>query len=213
MTKTLLIDMDAILVNMLPPWLEKYNEATGENVQLSDVKEYNLTKVCTNAETLDAILHEDGFFYDMEPMPHAILAMQVLMEAGYDIVIVTQPPRGTLYKHPTTPDELLKLLDDPEPEFAVRDKRRWMKKYFPGYGLENMIFCHRKDMIRGDLLFDDKPDHLIHWKEANPGGITATLDWGYNRLPEVNASVNFRGSLENGWIDFVDFVHSVFPLK
>jgi 5'(3')-deoxyribonucleotidase len=190
--RTLLIDMDCILVDMLPPWILKYNEATGEAVQVSDVKDYNLTKVCTNIKALDSILHKPGFFYDMEPMPKAVEALQKLMDDGYDIVIVTQPPRRA--------------------EYAVRDKRRWIKKYFPDFGLENMIFCHRKDMIMGDLLFDDKPSHLLDWKKANPNGIAATLDWDYNNLPEVNRVVSFRGSQKYGWVDFVEFVHSVLPL-
>lgn len=193
MNKTLLIDMDAIIVDMVSIWLDKYNQATGENVKLADVEDYDLGKICKNTKVLYDILNEPGFFFDMEPMPHAVEAVNELIDEGYEVIVVTQPPRSA--------------------SVAVRDKRRWIKKYFPDFDLQNMVFCHKKYLIGGDLIFDDKPDHLVSWKRAHPFGLTTTLDWKYNRLPEVNRIINFRGSLDKGWLDFVDFVKTNLPLK
>jgi len=164
--KTLLVDMDCILVDMLPPWLKSYSEETGTVVKVEDVDDYDLRRFCTNVKALDNILHKPGFFYDMEPMPEAVKYLTKLMEDGYDVVILTQPPRRA--------------------EFAVRDKRRWMKKYFPKFELANMIFAHRKHLVRGDLLIDDKPEHLDKWKSLNPDGISATIEWKYNRSSKVD---------------------------
>jgi len=193
-TYTCLIDMDCILVDMLPPWLARYNEICGTNVRVSDIEDYNVGTVCENTEVLYKILDEDGFFFNMEPMAGAVEGLQALRDDGYNIVIVTQPPRIA--------------------ELAVRDKRRWILKHFPDFDLTDMIFCHHKEMVRGDLILDDKPAHLINWKKANPNGIVATLDWKFSRLPEVNSVVHFRGALGGqGWMDFVDFVRHIFPLK
>lgn len=178
----LLVDLDCTLVDMLTAWLKKYNEATGENVRITDIKEYDMGHACPNNKVLYDILNQRGFFYEMEPMPGAIEALQGLMDDGYDVVIVTQPPRKA--------------------EFAVQDKRRWMKKYFGSFSAANMVFCHRKELIEGDLLFDDRPSHLINWKKNNPEGLTATIDWLYNR----DVQVDFRGSQKSGWKEFVEFV-------
>lgn len=181
MKKPLLIDMDCTLVNMLPPWLKRYNEETGSKVKLSDIKEYDVGLVCTNQKVLYDLLDEPGFFFNMDPMPGAQKYFQKLIDDGYDLVVVTQPPRRV--------------------DLAVRDKRRWMKKYFPNFELMNMIFCHRKNLIDGALLFDDKPSHLVEWKKSHPDGLTATLDWQFNRVP-----VDCRVSLENGWEEFYEYV-------
>jgi 5'(3')-deoxyribonucleotidase len=184
---TLLIDLDCITVNMLPPWIKKYNELTGETIKLEDVKEYDISLVCTNEEVLYSILSEPDFFYNMEEMPNATKYLKKLIDDGYNVIIVTQPPRIA--------------------EFAVRDKRRWILKHIPDFDLTNMIFCHKKEMIKGDLIFDDKPSHLKNWKETNPNGVTATLDWQFTKV-----KTHFTGSLENGWAEFYEFVHQVFPI-
>ena len=189
---TLLIDLDCTMVEMLTPWLDQYNQITGENIRAENLTEYNLTKVCKDSKTLDTILNQPGFFYNMQPMPGAVAVVQSLIDEGYNIIIVTQPPRRA--------------------EFAVRDKRRWMLKYFPNFDLTNIIFCHKKELIRGDLLFDDNPSHVVKWHQSNPKKILATLDWKYNDLPEVNKIVHFRGSLDNGWSDFGKFVRRVLPI-
>jgi 5'-nucleotidase len=183
--KTCLVDLDCTLVDMLPSWLRRYNEITEEKVQVSDVKDYDVGLVCTNQKVLYDILDEPGFFFNMKPMPGAVKYFQKLLDEGFDLVVVTQPPRRV--------------------DLAVRDKRRWMKKHFPNFELMNMIFCHRKSLIRGDLLFDDKPSHLLEWKAENPKGLLATLDWQFNKV-----KVDFRGSLDNGWEEFYHFVKKNF---
>jgi len=185
---TLLIDLDCILVNMLPAWLDKYNDDTGENIKVSDVIDYDVRSICRDIEALDKIIHEPGFFNDLVPMPHGPSIITKLMTEGYDIVFVTQAPRGS--------------------DFAIRDKKEWIRKHFSDFNLENVVFCHRKELIRGDLLFDDKPSHLRKWFKNNSGGYVATIDWPYNR----ETKVHFRGDRSNGWLNFYDFVHKVLPL-
>jgi 5'(3')-deoxyribonucleotidase len=182
---TLLIDLDCTLVDMLPAWLKRYNVIKGTNVQVSDIKEYDVGLVCTDQKVLYDILDEPGFFFHMSPMPDAVKYFQKLLDDGYDLVVVTQPPRRA--------------------DLAIHDKRSWMKTYFPSYDLSNMIFCHRKSLIAGDVLFDDKPSHLVEWKESHPNGLTATIDWPFNRV-----KADFRGSLENGWQEFYSWINETF---
>lgn len=140
-----LIDLDCIMVDMLPPWLRRYNEECGTNIQLSDIKDYDVGLVCTDQKTLYSILDEPGFFYHMDPMPGAAKYFQKLVDDGYNVFIVTQPSRRS--------------------EMAIRDKKRWVSRHLKKYDLTNMFFCHHKEQIRGDVLFDDKPAHLQNWKE------------------------------------------------
>lgn len=186
---TLLIDMDGVLVNMPPKWLEKYNKETGEDMQVSQITKHNFREFCQQPEVLDIVLHRSDFFYDMEPMPGAVEYFQKLMDLGYDLVVVTQPPRNS--------------------DFAVRDKRRWMLKHFPSFDLTNMVFCHRKELVGGNLLFDDSPKQLNNWKAAHPEDMAVAMSWKYNE----GVPVDFRFQKDVGWELFFNFVTQKFPLK
>ena len=194
-TKPLLIDLDSIVVSMIEPWLNKYNEKCDTDVTVDDIISYDMGLFCKNTEVFYSILKEPGFFYNMDPMPGAVEGMRALIADGYDIIILTRPPD--------------------ESSHGVADKQAWIRERFPSLAsMKHQIFTTRKELIDGALLFDDCPDHLIQWKERHPGGIAATLDWKYNRYPEVDKVVSFRGSLDaSGWSDFVDFVREVLPLK
>ncbi len=190
MSKTLLIDMDCILVDMIPPWLARYNEITESDIKLSDIVEYDMGLVCTNEKVLYAILNEPGFFLDMPAMPGAVPALKALVADGYDIVILTQPPEDAAQ--------------------GISEKQQWIKDRFPDFKLKNMMFGSRKELVGGDLLFDDRPAHLESWAERHPDGKLATLDWDYNK----GAKAHFRGALDgSGWVNFVEFVREVLPLK
>lgn len=181
----LLFDMDCIIVNMLPYWLDIYNELSGENIQAKDITEYEIRHFVKDPDLFDAILHEEGFFLPMKPMPGAVKYMRKLIDEGHDIVVLTQAPRNS--------------------DHGEKEKKEWIKKYFPKYERANMIFAHRKDLVDGVLLFDDKPSHLIHWKERHPKGITATIEFPYNKGAPCDVRfVNQR----TAWREFYDFIQS-----
>jgi 5'(3')-deoxyribonucleotidase len=183
---TLLIDMDCILVDMLPAWLERYNKLSREKVLVKDIEEYEVRKFIQKPGLLDDALHEKGFFRNLSPMPGATKYFQKLLDDGYDVVIVTQPPRKA--------------------DYAIKEKRDWIKEYFPEYDLSNMVFCHRKNLIRGDLLFDDKPGHLLEWKAMNPKGLICTIQYPYNKEAQVDARFEDKRS---GWREFYEFVKKI----
>ena len=179
--KTLLIDMDCILVDMLPYWVKTYNDLTGEHVRLEDLHTYELSNYCKKADLLYDILHTEGFFLpkNLPPMPGAVEYFQKLLDEGYQLIIVTQPPRKA--------------------DFAIKEKREWIKHYFKNYDLTNMVFCHKKELIRGDLLFDDNPSHIEHWKKYNLDGVVTTINYPYNKEIKVDARFN-------SWKEFYEFV-------
>jgi 5'-nucleotidase len=178
-----LVDMDNTLVNMVGTWIEKYNQRSGENVSLDDITDYDVTKFVKQPDILYELLEEPGFFYDLEPMPEAVEYFNRLVESGLDIVIVTQPPGNC--------------------DYAIRDKRDWMREHFPTFRLSDMIFCHRKNLIHGDILFDDKMAHLSEWRHKNPKGIAASLKWKYNKNNFVS-HVDFEP--ETAWRDFYTYI-------
>jgi 5'-nucleotidase len=180
---TCLVDMDCILVDMLGTWLKRYNELSGERVSVKDIVQYEVRNFIKKPNLLDVALHEKGFFLNLPPMPGAIKYFQKMLDDGYDLVIVTQPPRKA--------------------DYSIKEKRQWIQERFPNYDLSNMIFCHRKNLIRGDLLIDDKPGHLLEWKSMNPKGIITTITHPYNHDVKVNARFDDK---HTAWKEFYEFV-------
>jgi 5'-nucleotidase len=178
----ILCDMDCIMVEMLPQWIKVYNQRTGENVKLEDIHAWDMSQVVNNYEELAKIIEEPGFFFNLEPMPYACYYISKILEDGHDFVIVTQLPRKA--------------------DHAAKDKRRWIKKYLhfgKPFDLKNVVFTHRKDLVRGDVFFDDSPMHLESWKKANPKKLTVTIDYPYNKNTKVDHRVT-------SWKQFYEFI-------
>lgn len=168
--------MDEILADMLPVWLQKYNELSGENIKVEQIKEWELRKFLKEPKLLDKVLESSGFFRDIPIISGAQEYFQKLLDnKDLDITIVTQPPRKA--------------------DWAVRDKRWWIFQYFPTFDLCNVIFTHKKHLIRGDLLFDDRTQNLNDWKAANPYGITATILYPFNK----DTKADWRFKKEKAW--------------
>ncbi len=79
-----------------------------------------------------------GLFSLMSPIEGAVNAVKVLSK-HYDVFILSTAP----WKNPS----------------AWSDKRTWITKYFHGIFYKKIILTHRKDLINGDYLIDDRPNN------------------------------------------------------
>lgn len=76
-----------------------------------------------------------GLFALMEPMPGAIEVVKLLAR-NYEVYILTTSP----WNNPT----------------AASDKIEWVKKYMDDVFHKRVIITHRKDLLDGDYLIDDR---------------------------------------------------------
>jgi len=179
----LLIDMDSILVDFFPYWLNKYNFITGEVLTEEDVTDYNIQELCKFPEILDYLLELPGFFREVQPISGAVKYFNKLLEDDHEVLIVTQLPRKS--------------------DFAANDKRKWIKKYLPNFPLENLIFTHKKYYVRGNIMFDDCPNHIKPWKKKNPKGFTAKIKYAYNKDCKTNWTFTDKNK---AWSEFYEKV-------
>ena len=183
---TLLIDMDQILVDMVDVWLRSYQNLTGEILTQENIIEYEFDKMVKFPKLLNSLIESPGFFLNLPPMPGAEEYFVKLLKCGkFDVIVVTQPPRRS--------------------DYAIKDKKEWLSYYF-NFHPTNIIFTHKKYLIRGDVLFDDKPSHLEDWKKHNPTGKTFMINYPYN----TKAVVDFAFNKETAWKDFHESVNSIF---
>jgi len=176
---------------MTPVWLKAYHERSGELIDVNNLKDWNFENFVKYPDLFHEILREDNFFFNLDPLPGVIENLQRLMDEDYDVVFLTQLPRKS--------------------DFAAKDKRSWIKKYFPKFDLENVIFAHRKLLVHGDILFDDNPHHLLDWNKkwtnnwesqhlaSTLAPLTVTIDYLYNQ----NVIANWRFmDKDTAWKEF-----------
>ena len=84
--------------------------------------------------------HIQGLFRNPPPMEGAIEAVKKLHESGkYELFIATSAPWGN--------------------PMSLSDKRFWIEDYFGELFHKRVFTTHRKDLLMGDYLIDDRPNN------------------------------------------------------
>ena len=172
----LLIDMDAVSADILADWLPMINRDYGENLTKESLVEWNIHHCSKAGEKVFDYIHQPGFFVNLKPIPYAVETLKKLHEEGFEIFYVTAP-----------------VMDSPH---VFHEKIEWIKKHTPFISLDHVIFAQRKDLIDGDILFDDAPKNL----ESFPG-IPVAFDYNFNKHLDVDRVA--------GWLEFYDLVHKI----
>ncbi|RID84018.1 5'(3')-deoxyribonucleotidase [Peribacillus asahii] len=174
--RTLLIDMDSVICDLMSDWHDRYNKDYDDNLTVDRLKCWNSEKYVKPECGIKIYdyLKEPGLFSRLKPLPHAVEVLKRLCK-DYEILIVTSSVSS-----------------------AFAEKEIWVEKHLPFIGKHNMIFTHRKNMIVGDLLFDDAPHNLKEF--AATGRLAVAMDYPYNRNIEVPRIGN--------WLEFERFLQT-----
>lgn len=138
----ILIDMDDCITACLRAVVKAYNEKNGTNFKPASCDAWDLTKVFgCDISDLFSIFRTPGFFENLEPHKGAIGALRdMIASTHYDLYIVT-----------ATSDEN---------SVEIAEKQRWLSKYLPEFNQKRLIACQEKEIIRGDVIIDDKVENL-----------------------------------------------------
>lgn len=168
----ILVDMDGVLCDLMGKWLQLYNDEFNDTLTADQMTTWGPHRYAKAGKRVYKYLAQPGFFGDLVPLPGAIENMRRLVNAGFDIVIVTAARRGH------------------------KEKRDWVAEHLPFLDTDQMIFAHRKELIRGDILFDDAPYHLENF--AKFGGEPIAMAYPYN------AHVPYKRV--KSWDEFTEYV-------
>ena len=127
----------------------------------------------------DAVKKEYEGHYDeipklfslMSPMDGAVKAVKVLSK-HYDVFILSTAP----WKNPS----------------AWSDKRIWVAKHFKNVFYKKIILTHRKDLVMGDYLIDDRP------KNGTSEFCGEWIQFGSDKFPEWDSVISYL-SKKDGW--------------
>lgn len=168
----ILVDMDGILTDTLPAWLNRVYELTGVRAFGKDIKDWNLHKnpplTDLKPNQIFDVLNEKGFTLSLPEMPEAFSNLKRLKEDGHDVSILT-----ARYGDNCMPETIQWLVKNVGSWFDV-EKKTW--------------FCYDKARIVGDVLIDDKAETLIRYRQEHPQAKLITIDYPYNQ----GVSVDYR---------------------
>lgn len=172
----ILLDMDGVLCNLIAKWFKAYNEEYGDQIDVAALDQWGPHRIARAGKAIYKYLSQPGFFRDLEPIPGAVGGVRALLERGHDVVIVTAARQGH------------------------RDKLAWIREHLPFLPRDNVVFTHRKELVRGDLLLDDAPQNL---KAFARYGIPVAMAYPYN------AGVDCLRVAD--WSEFLTLVDRLYP--
>jgi len=142
--------MDGILVDMLPKWLDEFNNKYGTKYSTDDVTDWGFGSfTAEERKVLFKVLHEDHFLLDVDPIKGAIEAVREIHDAGAKIIVVTAAVTGS--------------------RTAVWDKQQWLSQHLSFLGKPNhyAVFAHAKYLVNDpsavwSVFVDDRDLNLTN---------------------------------------------------
>ena len=162
MRKSIAIDMDEVIAEMMTKMLGIYEEKYGRVLKK---EEYWGKKLQDFPEimALRPLIFEKGFFRDLAVMKDS---QEVLLELSerFDLYIVTA---AMTFRN------------------SFEDKYDWLEEHFSFISRRNIVFCGDKHIIKTDWLIDDTPYNLKNFS-GTPILYTSSHNTKENRYHRVN---------------------------
>lgn len=185
----ILIDLDGIVADTLPYWLDRVAATTGIRATPEQITDWNLSKNypldILKPSAIFSILNEKGFTLGIPAMQGAFDTIKLLKQDGHEVSLLTA-----------------RYGDNCMPETI-----QWLNREMPWFNAEeNAWFCYHKNRILGDILIDDKAETLIKYRAEHPKSKLITIDYPYNQ----HAEVDFRTKKdENSWTNIHNYIKSL----
>lgn len=185
-------DLDAIIIDLLRPWVDWYNNTHEDTLHIDMVTQYKVEKFMKKAPDIEAVFaffDEAGARYAACPvLPGAAEGLLELKEAGHDIIITT-----------ATVDETANV------------KWHLVKKAAPWFNSNDVMVGSRKERLHLDVFCDDAPKNVVKyrnkWKDQAK---IVTIAYPYNRDIQtlVDLYAHDHNDTVGAWRQIVDFIHT-----
>jgi len=139
MKRQILVDMDGVLADVYPQFLQLEKEMNGRDI---DPKTLYGIKEPDAFPGFWELVRTEGFFLDAPVMEGSVEGLQYL-NGRYSLLIVSAAVEFGI---------------------AMVDKVRWMERHFPFISKKQIVFCGTKEHIVGDVMIDDHLGNLGKFK-------------------------------------------------
>ena len=172
--------MDGVLVDVQGHIIELRKKNTPT---LSDITEWNMCNIFPEGNGVYHYFNLPYIFSDAKPIEGAIEAYTKLLDAGHEIVLCTVVPFDS--------------------HNGLHQKITWAKNHLPNFD-HNIIATHRKDLVRGDVIIDDKIENIEMWKKMNPNKPAILFPRPWNKAKDWDNTVKAWGEIVDYLVGYND---------
>lgn len=184
------IDLDSIIIDLLRPWIQWYNDNHDDNLTIDDMVEYRIEKFTKKAKKND--IYE--FFKNLDNyakcpvLPGAAEGLLELRDAGHDIIISTATAGRTA----------------PLKWHLVNKAAPWLHE-------DNVMVGSRKDRIHADVFIDDAPKNIVNYRNRWPNSHILTIAYPYNKdcRTLVNLYAQDHNNTNKAWRQMCNHIHAL----
>jgi 5'(3')-deoxyribonucleotidase len=132
------------LWNLVTPWINRYNQITGDNVNPDSIVSWDIASYLNiwkdRKDLFLNILNYDDFWDDVYPLNNSQLYLwQMIQNNAIDVYITTASYSSN-----------------------IKNKYKRFKELFPYIKEEQIIAIHDKSLLNVDYIIDDNPKNLVH---------------------------------------------------
>lgn len=180
--------MDGIIVNLTQKWLNLYNRDHDAQLEIADIKEWELSKSVKKGVKINDYLYTPNFFLDVDPIEGALEGLKAIQDAGHHLVILSAPSW---------------------PGNSATDKITWMQRHAPFVNKRDIILGHNKFLVRGDILIDDSPTNIQSYRAHWPLAKIMTIAYPFNQKVRQLCDVFAEGfsNTKNAWKTIVSEIN------
>jgi 5'(3')-deoxyribonucleotidase len=135
------VDLDNVLADTSAHLLAYYNEIAQTDHELEDFCHHNIGKQVMFSDIVDSFWRSENIMLHIPVVEGSVQAMKQLLEQGHEVYIASAI----------------------EPKYLHSEymKREWLRRFFPFFPQDNVIFIRNKSLLSGDVIIDDYIENLI----------------------------------------------------
>lgn len=127
-------------------------------------------------ERMHMIRNQPGWWFNLEPHPPGFELLQMAIDIGYDIHVLSKGPR-------TKP-------------WAWKEKLEWCQKFLPE--TVKVTLTEDKSLVYGRILVDDWPEYIASWLVNRPRGAVIMPNASYNQNFATDQTLRYRSVGQDG---------------
>ncbi|HEY8095260.1 MAG TPA: hypothetical protein VIE65_04095 [Methylobacter sp.] len=163
--KRIALDVDGVLCQFHEFCIEiaKKKHGLPSHFTTEHVRHWDITKTLEDAAEaikLNKLIQSPGFALLMPPYPEAIQAVYIMRRLGVEVIFATSPNYFS--------------------KTWMWERKLWLKQHFNAPE-EDIVFVHKKHLVRANAFVDDKLSAVREWCLENPDGKGFVWDKTYNR--------------------------------
>lgn len=144
--KTALVDMDGTIADYDTAMLRDLNAIRSPD-EPEETLAHRSDEPYMKARAL-MIRSQPGWWYDLAPIKSGLDVVGLFRKYGFSIHILTKAPHSV--------------------NQAWTEKVNWVKQHLPD---ADITITAKKEMVNGDILFDDWPQYGLGWLKTRPNGL------------------------------------------